>query len=155
MKYESPNIPPTREERKIALEGYNTLNEALKELNHPENVPEIRIQESGEPIKIPFKVLEMLAFILKNYQEGNAVSIVPIGTEFTTQKAAEFLNCSRPYVVKLIEQGKLKCKKVGRHRRIKFKDLVDYKKKMIKEREEALDQMVKEAEEMGLYETDK
>lgn len=148
------NSPPTHQERKIAQEGFQKLIEILDEVNHPENIPEISILETGDPIKIPFKVLKMLAEILKNYRDGNAVSIVPVGTAFTTQMVAEFLNCSRPHIVKLIDHGKLKAALVGRHRRIQFQDLVDFKKNMIKERKEALIELMKESEDLGLYETD-
>ena len=148
------NTPPTHEERKMAHEGLQKLLAIIEEINHPENIPEISILETGEPIKIPFKVLKMLAEILKNYREGNAVSIVPYGTAFTTQKAAEFLNCSRPHVTKLIDQGKLKAEMVGRHRRIQFKDLLAFKKQMIEERKAALAALMKDSEDLGLYETD-
>jgi excisionase family DNA binding protein len=148
------NISPTHNERKIAQEGFQKLIDILDDIDHPENVPEISIMETGEPIKIPFKVLKMLADILKNFRDGNAVSIVPVGTAFTTQKAAEFLNCSRPHVTKLIDEGKLKANMVGRHRRIQLNDLIEFKKKMINERKAALAELMKDSEDLGLYETD-
>ena len=148
------NNPPTHQERQIANEGFQKLIEAIEEINHPENVPEIMLQETGVPIRIPLKVLKMLAEILKNYRDGYAVSIVPVGTSFTTQKAAEFLNCSRPHVTKLIDEGKLRAQMVGRHRRIDFKDLIEFKKGMMKERKEALVELMRESEELGLYEAD-
>ena len=146
--------PPSKKERQLAGESFEKLIAVLDEINHPENIPEITIQETGEPIKLPLSVLKMLLEILKNYKEGNAVSIVPTGTAFTTQKAAEYLNCSRPHVIKLIDEGKLKAELVGRHRRIQFNDLAEYKKAMIKERKEALIELMKDSEELGLYETD-
>ena len=148
------NSPPTHQERQLANESFQRLIEVIDDINHPENVPEISLLETGEPIKIPLKVLKMLAEILKNYRDGNAVSIVPVGTTFTTQKAAEFLNCSRPHVTKLIDEGKLKAELVGRHRRIQFKDLVEFKRNMIKERKEALIELMQDSEELGLYEAD-
>ncbi len=154
MSEQQINISPTHDERKIAQEGFQKLIEILDAINHPENIPEISIMETGEPIKIPFKVLKMLADILKNFRDGNAVSIVPVGTTFTTQKAAEFLNCSRPYVTKLIDEGKLKANMVGRHRRIQLNDLMEFKKKMINERKAALAELMKDSEDLGLYETD-
>jgi excisionase family DNA binding protein len=153
----SPQVPinnPTRQERKIAQEGFEKLIEAINDIGHPENTPEISISETGEPIKIPLQALKMLAEILKNYKDGNAVSILPVGTSFTTQKAAEFLNCSRPHVVKLIDQGKLKAEMVGRHRRIQFDDLIEYKNNLVSERKEALIELMKNSEDLGLYETD-
>jgi excisionase family DNA binding protein len=148
------NNPPTHQERQLANKSFQRLIEFIDNINHPENIPEISLLETGEPIKIPLKVLKMLAEILKNFRDGNAVSIVPIGTTLTTQKAAEFLNCSRPHVTKLIDEGKLKAELVGRHRRIQFKDLVEFKRNMIKERKEALIELMQDSEGLGLYETD-
>ncbi|MDX1628026.1 MAG: helix-turn-helix domain-containing protein [Fulvivirga sp.] len=142
---------PSHKDRKIANESVGDLLKQIEELKHPENVPEITISETGKPIKIPFEALKMLAKILINFKEGNAISLVPVAAELTTQKAAEFLNCSRPYVVKLIDTGKLPATKVGRHRRIKFSDLKEYKNKMIQDRKAELEAMMKESEEMGLY----
>lgn len=148
------NSPPTNQERQLANESFQRLIEVIDDINHPENVPEISLLETGKPIKIPLKVLKMLAEILKNFRDGNSVSIVPVGTTFTTQKAAEFLNCSRPHVTKLVDEGKLKAELVGRHRRIQFKDLVEFKRSMIKERKEALIKLMQDSEDLGLYETD-
>jgi len=154
MSEQSLNTPPTHQERQLANEGFQRLIQAIEEINHPENVPEISLMETDEPIKIPLKVLKMLAEILKNYRDGNAVSVVPMSTMFSTQKAAEFLNCSRPHVTKLIDDGKLRAEMVGRHRRIQFKDLVAFKNNMIKERKEALKELMRDSEELGLYEAD-
>ena len=148
------NTPPTPQERQLSQEGFQRLIEIIDEVNHPENVPQISILETGEQIRIPLKALKMLAEILRNYRDGNAVSIVPVGTAFTTQSAAEFLNCSRPHVVKLIDSGKLKAEMVGRHRRVQFQDLLEFKKGMNQERKAALIELMKESEDLGLYEVD-
>lgn len=145
---------PSREERQIANEGFQKLMEALGEINHPENIPSISILETGDQIKIPYNVLMLLAEVLKNLKDGHAVSIISKGTEFTTQKAAEYLNCSRPHVVKLIEEGKIKATKVGRHRRIKYNDLAAYKKSMFNSRKAALVKLMHDSEDLGFYETD-
>ncbi len=67
--------------------------------------------------------------ILGELAAGNAVQIVPVHAELTTQEAANILNVSRPYMVKLLEEGKLPHHKTGRHRRVLFSDLMEYKKK--------------------------
>jgi excisionase family DNA binding protein len=145
---------PSREDRKIAQESLDKLLEQISTIKHQENVPQITIQESAEPIKIPYNVLKLLADILENIRDGNALQIVPHGMAFTTQKAAEFLNCSRPHVSKLIEEGKLNATKVGRHRRIQYKDLVEYKRKLIKDSKNALIELMEDSEDLGLYEID-
>lgn len=146
--------PPTHKDRQIAQEELPKLIHLIDEVNHPENLPEISVLETGDPIKIPFSVLKMVAEILRNYLDGNSVSIVPIGTMFTTQAAADYLNCSRPHVVKLIDEGKLRAERVGRHRRIQFKDLMQYKRELINEKKAALRELMKDSEDLGLYEVD-
>lgn len=74
--------------------------------------------------------LKMLAHILKVTGEGKPISIVPVDTEITTQAAAEMIGCSRPHLVKLLEEGEIPFTKVGKHRRIKYEDVMAYKKKM-------------------------
>ena len=62
--------------------------------------------------------------------QGNPISIVPVATEMITQSAAELLGCSRPHLIKLLEEGKIDYAKVGKHRRIKYEDVVNFKRKM-------------------------
>jgi excisionase family DNA binding protein len=83
-------------------------------------VQKIQIVDQGQQphvIELPTAALRMLLNILAELSEGNAVKIVPIHAELTTQEAADLLNVSRPHVVKLLEQGHMKFHKVGKHRR--------------------------------------
>lgn len=97
------------------------------------------------------QALQLLAQILKEISKGRPVSIVPIATELTTQAAAELLGCSRPHLIKLLEQGTIPFTKVGKHRRIKYQDILDYKKKMKAEQRRLIIEMMKADEESGLY----
>ncbi len=85
--------------------------------------------------------------------QGKPISIVPLATEVTTQKAAEILGCSRPYLVKLLEEGKIEYTKVGKHRRIKYEDVIDYKKKMKEEQTKRLIEMMHADEDLGRYDS--
>jgi excisionase family DNA binding protein len=85
--------------------------------------------------------------------DGKPISIVPIAAEMTTQAAAEFLGCSRPHLVKLLEEGKIPFTKVGKHRRVKFEDISIYKDKMKKEQEGLIIQMMKSDEASELYDS--
>lgn len=142
---------PSKKEQSAAMESYNALAATLEEL-HSEN-PEVEIEETAEKIKIPLKALKLLAEILKATSEGKPISIVPIATEMTTQAAAELLGCSRPHLVKLLEKGDIPFTKVGRHRRVKFQDITDYKKIMKLKQEKFLINMMKSDEELGLYDS--
>jgi excisionase family DNA binding protein len=107
---------------------------------------------SGEPaVELPNAVYELLLRILDGMQQGKAISIVPVMQDLTTQQAAALLRVSRPFFVKLLESGALPFHLTGTHRRVYLKDLLTYKEHRDNERREALDQMAKEAEDLGLY----
>jgi len=142
---------PSKEEQKAAMESYTALAEVLEKLNN-EN-PEIEIEETNEKIRISLKALKLLAKILKVTSQGKPISIVPIATEMTTQAAADLIGCSRPHLVKLLEEGKIEYTKIGKHRRVKFEDVVSYKKRMKKEQEDLIIKIMTTDEESGLYDT--
>jgi excisionase family DNA binding protein len=142
---------PSKQERKLAQKSYSPLLSAIDQLKTDQ--AEIEIEETGEKIKLPVKALKLLGEILKSMSEGKPVSIVPIATEVTTQMAAELLGCSRPYLVKLLEEGKIEYTKVGKHRRIKYEDVIRYKQKMKEEQKKHLIDIMNADEELGLYDS--
>ena len=142
---------PTKEEQRTALESYDALVSSLDQLRS--EFPEIEIEETEEKIRIPVSALKLLARILKEISQGNPISIVPIATEITTQAAAELLGCSRPHVVKLLEEGKIPFTKVGKHRRIRYEDLAAYKKEMKSIQRQRIQELMELDEDSGLYDT--
>lgn len=110
----------------------------------------LRVIDGADEIEIPVSALRMLVDILANMAEGNAISIVPIHAELTTQQAADFLNVSRPYLVGLLDRGELAHHKVGTHRRVYFRDLLDYKQAFDRKALETLAELTAEAQELGL-----
>jgi len=142
---------PSKEEQKVAMESYNALAEVLEKLNIDN--PEIEIEETSEKIKIPLNTLKLLAQILKVTSQGKPISIVPIATEMTTQAAADVLGCSRPHLVKLLEEGKIEYTKIGKHRRVKFEDVMSFKKVRKAKQQELLIKIMNADEESGLYDT--
>lgn len=131
---------PSKEERRLALESYSSLISAIDQLKTDQ--VEIEIEETNEKIKLPVKALNFLSEILKAMSQGKPISIVPLATEVTTQSAAEILGCSRPHLVKLLEEGKIEYTKVGKHRRIKYEDVINYKRKMKEEQKKHLIEMM-------------
>lgn len=142
---------PTKDEQKAAIKSYATLAAALSQINT--EATEIEIEETQDKIIIPSRALKLLSGILKAMSEGKPISIVPVATEVTTQKAAEILGCSRPHLVKLLEEGVIPFTKVGKHRRIMFDDMVKYKQKMKEEQKKHLIELMNADEETGLYDS--
>lgn len=107
--------------------------------------------EDGTDLQLPKAVTPLLVKILTEMAQGNAVTLIPLHAELTTQEAANLLNISRPHLTKLLDRGDLKHHKVGTHRRIRFQDLEDYRLSQEKTRGEALEELARQAqeEEMG------
>ncbi len=142
---------PTKVEQKSAQLSYAALAAALEHIDKEET--EIEIEETQDKIVLPSRALQLLGDILKAMGEGKPISIVPVATEVTTQKAAEILGCSRPHLVKLLEEGSIAFTKVGKHRRIKFEDVIRYQHQMKQEQKKHLIDMMNADEEDGLYDT--
>ena len=96
-------------------------------------------------------VMELLLQILTQISRGKAINLMPINSELTTQEAANLLNVSRPYLVKLLEEEQISHHKVGTHRRIFLKDLIEYMQENEKSREDSLEQLTALSQSLGLY----
>ena len=151
MNVLEPIKKPTKLEQKIASESYSALASVIEQL-HSEQ-PEIEIEETNEKIKIPLSALKLLGEILKAMGQGKLISIVPIATEVTTQAAAEMIGCSRPHLVKLLEEGQIAYTKVGKHRRIKFEDVMNYRNQLKHQQKQNIIDIMNLDEETGLYDS--
>lgn len=81
---------------------------------------------------------------------GQGLSLIPENAELTTVQAADVLNVSRPYLIKLLEENAIPRRKVGKHRRIRMEDVMAYKTRIDRERESVLDQLAMEAQQGDL-----
>src|ERR1035438_8695551 len=106
-------------------------------------------QGSG-PLTLPREAAVMLAQILSLLANGQGVQIIPDNAELTTQQAADMLNVSRPYLIKLLESGEIPYRTVGRHRRITFQDLHEYKRRDDQHRRGVLDELAALSQELDL-----
>ena len=141
---------PTNKEQKIARDNKEIFDRIAGKLKKSTKEVEIGVRGEKDHVKIPVSAFRFLSTILEHMANGKAISIIPADAEITTQQAADMLNVSRPHVVKLLEEKKLPFHKVGTHRRIKLKDLETYRTGMEKEREEALTELAKQAQELDL-----
>lgn len=104
----------------------------------------------GMPVlALPPRALRLLADVLKQMAKREPMLLVPQKLELTTQDAAAFLNVSRPFVIKEIEAGRLKCRLINRHRRIEFEELLRYQDAQKRRSEDALRQLRQLADDMG------
>lgn len=112
----------------------------------------IQIDTDGHQLSVdvPYEAFAVLLEVLGQMANGNAVTIVPVNAELTTQQAADFLNVSRPFFVTLLEAGRIPYRKVGTHRRILFKDLSSYKREDELRRRKVLDHLASEAQKHNL-----
>ena len=106
--------------------------------------------DSSPTLELPPKVLRFFAEMLGAMAEQKLVTLVPQKHELTTQEAAAFLNVSRPFVIKEIETGKIPHRKVGRHRRVTFTDLVKYQRVSQEGSDQALQDLTDQAQKLGL-----
>jgi excisionase family DNA binding protein len=142
-----------KEEVELAKAAQRCIVSAL---DHSRAVNIAIVEDGGENLadspllRLPPKVLRLMADLLGALAEGKAVTIMPKELDVTTQEAAMFLNISRPYLVRLLEDGKIPFHKVGTHRRIRFEDVVQYKADRQKKSGDALQQLVNQAQELGL-----
>ena len=106
---------------------------------------------TADALVIPRPTAILFAQILDALADGKGVQIVPKDMELTTQQAADLLNVSRPYLINLLESGKIPFRKVGRHRRVTFEALMEYKRHDDAERRVAADELASLSEELDLY----
>ncbi len=128
--------------------------QSIKELEHILRVKGYQaklVGADGEEISIPDSVYQVLHQAVHAMASGKVVSIVIQDRELTTQKAADFLKVSRPHLIKLLEQKEIPHIMVGTHRRIRFEDLVKYKKQRDSKRQEGLKQFTQFLEDEGFY----
>lgn len=106
---------------------------------------------SGHELTLPHSVYRVLEQVVHEMARGNAVRVLPVKAELSTQQAADLLNVSRPHLVKLLERGKVPYHCAGSHRRVVLEDLLVYKERRDRERLEALDEITRISDELGLY----
>jgi len=139
----------TRKDQQMAKASLLQLQDrSQKFLRIGKDYVEIRVQDDA--VKIPKKAILLLFDIIRNMADGKSVALILADAEISTQQAADMLHVSRPHVVKLLEEGAIPFKKVGAHRRITIKDLIEYEEKVKENRSKQLDFLARQAQELNL-----
>ncbi|WP_199539381.1 helix-turn-helix domain-containing protein [Dyadobacter luteus] len=139
---------PSRREQKMAGESVYNFSAAVD--SRKSDTVHIRIEENSEIFTIPRRALKFLSQILSSMAEGKTISLIPSESELSTQQAADMLNVSRPYVVKLLETGVIPFKKVGTHRRIPLEALLAYETEQKQVRNTNLEFLAKQAQDLNM-----
>jgi excisionase family DNA binding protein len=143
-------LQPTQEVSALAADASRRLfrvigaSQADSVVIRFENAPD-------EPLVLPAAAVRLLGAVLTELAKGNAVTLMAHHAELTTQEAADLLNVSRPFLIGLLESGQLPHHKVGTHRRVRFSDLMTYKRRRDSESESALREIAALSQEMKLY----
>jgi excisionase family DNA binding protein len=143
------SIDPGEVDAEVAGRAARRISDYLS--SHPEEDLIEALGEVGadDALVIPRPTVVMLAQVLSLLESGHGVQIIPKDAEFTTQQAADVLNVSRPYVIGLLESGQIPFRRVGRHRRITFKSLMEYKRRDDLQRRAAADDLADLSQELG------
>lgn len=145
------SINPGDVDAGVAGRAARRINDYL--VSHPEEDLVEVLGEVGaqDALMIPRPTAILLAQILDALSKGRGVQIIPKDMELTTQQAADLLNVSRPYLISLLESRQIPFRKVGRHRRVTFEALMDYKRHDDLKRRAAADELAQLSQELGIY----
>ena len=137
-------VLPSEQDAELAATASRALARAAKDSLS------VRL-ENGDELLLPKAATRLLSHLLMEMGQGNAVTVIPIHAELTTQQAADFLNVSRPFLVALLKDEKIPHHKVGTHRRVRFTDLFAYREGVEKDRRTAMEALARQAqdEDMG------
>ena len=138
---------PSESEANLAKETSRML------ASHLQKTKPIQLRLADDPsgkLALPPQAVQLLLCILEEMARGNAVTLIPVHAELTTQEAADMLHVSRPFLIQLLNDGKIQYRKVGTHRRVRFESLMAYKRHTDGERRAALKQLSAYDQELGI-----
>jgi excisionase family DNA binding protein len=141
---------PTEADAQVARESVQQLGRIL-ETGGAETRFRFRPEGNAEQtVTLPLTAVRLLKDILDKMALGHGVTVVSLPDELSSQQAADLLNVTRPYLIGLLEEGKIPSRLEGNHRRIRLDDLLAYKRQDDAKRLEALGKLVAQAQELGM-----
>lgn len=141
---------PAAKEVALAVQGQRALAAYLSTQLDTQRIQIFDDHNQAHAVELPTSALRLLMQILAELADGNAVQVVPVHAELTTQEAADLLNVSRPHFVKLLEDGRIPFHRAGKHRRVKFADLMHYKQEREQISAQAMDELAQQAQELRM-----
>jgi excisionase family DNA binding protein len=149
----TPVAAPPDQQMQVAA-----LSRAIDEMRQSSKrrAPRCRlVGPKGEEIPVPESVFFVLERVAEVMAGGDSVTVVPVGRELTTQQAAELLNVSRQYLVRLLDEGRIPFGRTGKHRRVRIDALLEFKEKRDKDRRAGLRELSRMTEEFGGYDSER
>lgn len=143
---EAELVMPTDKESALAAE---TGRQIASVINSAETVQAHFGQKGTASVELPVVAVRLLLDILEQMARGNAVTLMPVHAELTTQQAADLLNVSRTHLVQLLDEEKIPYRKVGTHRRVRAEDVLAYRRETERARRKALDELTDLDEGLG------
>jgi len=142
--------PPTDQDAEAAQLAIDAVRPLVSQ-RRPTTI-RLRAPDAANEVEVtlPSAALHLLIRVLTHMANGHAVTVMPIQAELTTQQAADLIGVSRPYLVRLLEEGKIPFHKVGTHRRVRAVDVIQYKARRRGDNKRLPDELTREAEELGL-----
>lgn len=148
----TPVAAPPEQQAQVAA-----LSRALEGMVHPpkRRAPKCQlVGPDGQAIAIPESVFYLLERVAEVMARGDSITIVPVGKEVTTQQAADLLNVSRQYLVRLLDEGRIPYRKTGKHRRLRIEEVLSFKEQRDKDRRAGLRELSRLTEEFGGYDAE-
>lgn len=142
------SVVPEAGDVELARDALRLVDEVLTESTSDAPVT-LTVAGAAEDVVVPKAVVGLLSRILANLADGEGVALVPVDRELSTQKAADMLNVSRPFLIGLLDEGKIDFRMVGTHRRVKTASLLRYLSQDEIERRAAADELSRMTKELG------
>lgn len=145
-------VLPSQQDATLAAEASRTLSRVKDAASRTKNVKsELCVHlDDGVTLRLPKAAIDLLHHLLTEMARGNAVTLIPVHAELTTQEAADHLNVSRPFLIRLLQEQRIPFRMVGTHRRVKFSDLEAYRCETEAARKEAMQELADQSQELDL-----
>lgn len=145
-----PTPLPSEQEAELARASGRDLSVVLSSRAETQQFDFKDDRGETRTVTLPTSFVRLMVEALAEIGQGNAVSLIPIHAELTSQEAADVLNVSRPYLIQLLDKGEIPFRKVNTHRRIRYDDVFAYKNRVDADRRAALEELSALHQEMGL-----